>query len=305
MMRYWLQLPQGGWVANRDNVRLYALLAEEIGFQGLWLGDHIVIPVDYTSQYPYAAQHPVPSDRPFLEAYTTLSYIAGMTERVRLAVTVAIAPYRHPLLHAKIVATLDHLSNGRLEVGVGTGWLEEEFLALGADYSRRGKVTNEYLDAMCKLWSGQPVAFNGETVKFKSVQCLPMPTQQPHPPLWIGGAGPRAIARIVRFNAGWLGPDLPLSQFLAHSQRLTQECAVRGRGPSRISAKLWVERPQDRSPDSLSFGSVAPTNFELLRQLESAGTTDVRIDLSRLPSGDRPQHILALARALRKEGHLQ
>lgn len=303
-MRYWLQIPQGGWVAKRENVRLYALLAEELGLHGLWLGDHIVIPVNYSSQYPYAAKHPVPADRPFLEAYTTLSYLAGLTERVRLAVTVAIAPYRHPLLHAKTVATLDHLSNGRLEVGIGTGWLEEEFNALGADFRHRGKVTDEYVDVMRQLWTGEPVSYEGQTVKFDSVQCLPRPTQRPYPPLWIGGAGARAIDRIVRFEAGWLGPDLPLSEFLATSDKIMEACAAKGRKPHGISAKLWIERPEDRAPDSLSFGSGAPTNFELLKRLEDAGTTDVRLDLSRLPSSERSQHVLALARVLRREGHL-
>jgi alkanesulfonate monooxygenase SsuD/methylene tetrahydromethanopterin reductase-like flavin-dependent oxidoreductase (luciferase family) len=141
-MRLWMQLPQGGWVASRENVRVYAMLAEELGFHGLWVGDHIVIPPGYESRYPYAATHPVPADRPFLEAYTTLAYVAGVTQRVRIAVTAAVTPYRHPLLHAKVAATLDHLSGGRLEIALGVGWLREEFDALGADFAHRGAVTD-------------------------------------------------------------------------------------------------------------------------------------------------------------------
>lgn len=303
-MRFWLQLPQAGWVATRENVRLYATLAEELGLHGVWLGDHIVIPFDYTSQYPYGELHPVPPDRPFLEAYTTLAFVAGLTQRVRLAVTVAIAPYRHPLLHAKVAATLDVLSNGRLEVAVGSGWLREEFEALGADYPRRQRVTDEYLEAMCNLWTGEPCAYDGETVSFAKVQCLPRPAQLPHPPLWIGGAGSKAFDRMERFNAGWLGPDIALSALLEKMAAFRARCDGNVRPLPSISAKTWIEPPSQREDDSFSIGHTDPTNFAVLSQVEDAGATDIRIDLSRLPSGDRPQHILALTRSLRKAGLL-
>lgn len=303
MMRYWLQLPQGGWVASRENVRLYALLAEELGLHGVWLGDHIVIPVGYTSQYPYGDQHPVPPDRPFLEAYTTLAFVAGLTQRLRLAVTVSIAPYRHPLLHAKTIATLDHLSGGRLEVAVGTGWLREEFEALGADFPRRGRVTDEYLDAMTQLWSGEPTAYQGETVEFGTVQCLPRPAQLPHPPLWIGGSGQRAFARMRRWDAGWLGPDLPVPDFFDKLDAFHAD-TPKGERRRSVSAKLWVEPAQQLTDEALSIGVDTLASLELLDRLAEAGTSDIRLDLSRIPSSQRPQQILSLARHLRKEGQL-
>jgi probable F420-dependent oxidoreductase len=303
-MRYWLQLPQAGWVATRENVRLYATLAEELGLHGVWLGDHIVIPFDYTSQYPYGDLHPVPPDRPFLEAYTTLAFVAGLTHRVRLAVTVAIAPYRHPLLHAKVVATLDVLSGGRLEVAVGSGWLREEFDALGADFPRRQRVTDEYLEAMGTLWEGEPCAFERETISFAKVQCLPRPVQRPHPPLWIGGSGNRAFARMERFNAGWLGPDLAVTEFLQKLGAFRQRCAGLGRELPGVSAKIWVEPASQRAEDSLSISHSADANLMMLAKLAEEGVSDIRIDLSRLPSGERPQHILAVTRTLRKEGFL-
>ncbi|MEO8898151.1 MAG: TIGR03619 family F420-dependent LLM class oxidoreductase [Candidatus Dormibacter sp.] len=303
-MRYWLQLPQAGWVATRENVRVYATLAEELGLHGVWLGDHIVIPFDYTSQYPYGSLHPVPPDRPFLEAYTTLAFVAGLTNKVRLAVTVAIAPYRHPLLHAKVVATLDVLSGGRLEVAVGSGWLREEFEALGADFPRRQKVTDEYLEAMRMLWAGEPVTFDGETVAFARVQCLPRPAQKPHPPLWIGGSGNRAFERMERFNAGWLGPDLALSEFLEKLAAFRGRCASLGRELPGVSAKVWVEPAEQRAGDSLSISHSGGANLSVLAKLAEDGVSDIRVDLSRLPSGERPQHILGVSRTLRKEGLL-
>ncbi len=303
-MRFWLQLPQGGWSAKRENIRLYALLAEELAFDGVWLGDHIVIPVDYASQYPYGALHPVPPDRPFLEAYTVLSYLAGLTERIRLAVTVVVAPYRHPLLHAKIGATLDHLSDGRLEIGLGTGWLREEFDALGIDFTQRHALTDEHLDVLKLLWTGEPVAYAGTVCSFDRVQCLPRPTQRPHPPLWIGGSGPKAFERMVRTGAGWLGPDLPVDDFLGKLDAFVATATAAGNPQPRVSAKLWVESHEDRQPNVLSMGPASPTNFELLDALEAGGTTDIRIDLARLATRERPRFVIDLARALRAEGRM-
>ena len=302
-MRYWLQLPQGGWVASQRNVRLYALLAEELGFHGVWMGDHIVIPVDYESQYPYGELHPVPPDRPVLEAYTTLAYVAGLTRRIRLAVTVSVIPYRHPLLHAKVVATLDHLSAGRLEVGIGTGWLREEFQALGADYARRQRITDEHLEAMRQLWTGEPVSFQGETVSFPRVQCQPRPAQLPHPPLWIGGASSWALRRVKRYGAGWLAPELPGERFDAIVASLSQRCASAGQKPPGVSAKVWLE-PAVGAGGTFSLHPRESGSLAVLERLAAAGTTDVRIDLSRLPTRDRTGCIHHLARLLEKEGYL-
>jgi hypothetical protein len=204
------------------------------------------------------------------------------------------------LLHAKTIATLDHLSDGRLEVALGSGWLKEEFDALGADFTRRGTATDESIEAMQRLWTGEPVAFHGETVAFEAVQCLPRPAQLPHPPLWIGGSGPRAFKRMERFGAGWLGPDLPVDEFLRKLDVLKAKRTT----PPAVSAKLWVEPPGERVDGALSISPEPPTNFALLAALHQAGTTDIRLDLSRVPSAERPQQIHSLARALRKAREL-
>ncbi|WP_051581388.1 LLM class F420-dependent oxidoreductase [Pseudonocardia acaciae] len=299
-MRFWNQLPQGGWVASRENVRVYAMLTEELGLHGLWVGDHIVIPPGYESQYPYAATHPVPADRPFLEAYTTLAYVAGATQRVRIAVTAAVTPYRHPLLHAKVAATLDHLSGGRLEIALGVGWLREEFDALGAQFKHRGAVTDETIESMLALWTGEPVSYAGKHVSFDTVQCLPQPVQRPGPPLWIGGSGPRAIRRMKRFGAGWLGPDMPVSTFL---EQVEQARADGDELP--VSAKVWLLDDVDPDGDELAISVVGGSpDLAVLKRLAAAGITDIRLDLSRLPSHERPKHIHAFARASRKEGLL-
>jgi probable F420-dependent oxidoreductase len=161
MLSFWVQLPQAGGVASARNIRAFAGLAEELGYTGVWLGDHIALPDDYVSQYPYGDAHPVSSNRPFLEALTTLAYVAGLTHRVRLATAVLVAPYRHPLLQAKQIATLDALSGGRLEVGFGAGWLAEEFEALDVRFEDRQSLTDETIEVMKQLWTGETVNHEG------------------------------------------------------------------------------------------------------------------------------------------------
>lgn len=304
-MRFWLQLPQGGWTASREHIRLYAETGEELGFDGAWLADHIVIPVGYKAKYPYGDLHPVPPDRPFLEAYTTLAYVAGRTERLRLAVAVAIGPYRHPVFHAKVVATLDYLSNGRLEVGVGTGWLREEFDVLGADYDRRQEVTDECLESMCSLWTGEATSVPGRTVASHTVQCLPRPVQDPHPPLWVGGSSEAAFKRMEHFGAGWLAPDLDAERFLdlMVRRRGYYETVSNAKLPG-VSAKLWVATETVGDPQSLTVSVAAGGGSALVERLQAAGVTDIRLDLSRVSIDERLGAVYKLARLLRKEGYL-
>lgn len=298
MIRLWVQLPQAGGVATPSNVRLYAALAEELGFTGGWVGDHIVIPPDYTSRYPYGARHPVAPDRPFLEAYTTLAYLAGHTTKLRFAVTVAIAGYRHPVTHAKIVSTLDALSEGRIEVALGYGWLREEFAALGVDFGARHALADETIKVMRELWTGEPVTYRSERMTLDGVRCLPRPVQRPHPPLWLGGAAPRAFDRIVANRAGWLGPDLPVHEFLALTRKLGERLPD-GRGAAvPVSAKLWVTEDREVPADELTVSTRRSDSLRLFDTLAFEGVTDLRFDLSRLPARDRPGALTRLARQL-------
>lgn len=303
-MRFWLQLPQGGWIASREHIHLYAELGEELGFDGAWLADHIVIPIGYEAKYPYGELHPVPPDRPFLEAYTTLAYVAGRTERLRLAVAVAIGPYRHPVFHAKVVATLDYLSNGRLELGVGTGWLREEFDVLGADYKSRQNVTDEYLESMRLLWTGEPTRVPGRIVDSHMVQCLPQPVQRPHPPIWVGGSSEAAFKRMEHFSAGWLAPDLDIDRFFQLLVRRRDYFETLGnRSLPRVSAKLWVATETVDDPQSLTLSVAAGRGAALLERLHGSGVTDIRLDFSRIAVDERIGAVYKLARVLRKAGY--
>ena len=154
----------------------FAQAAEENGFDTLWMGDHVVVPQGHGSQYPYGERMPY-EEAPNPDPIATLSFIAGKTKTLRLGTSVLILPQRNPVVLAKQVATLDVLSGGRVDLGVGVGWLREEFAAIGVPWERRGRRTDEYIEAMRALWT-QPVAsYEGELVRFQNVVCDPRPVQ--------------------------------------------------------------------------------------------------------------------------------
>ncbi len=200
-------LPSRGEMASPDNLRRLAQRAEDLSFDHVWVSDHIVIPHEVDSFYPYAADGVAPfqRDNTYFEPLAALNFLAGCTTRVKLGTHVLILPYRNPVLTAKILATLDVLSGGRLILGAGVGWMEEEFLAMGLDtYAQRGKVTNEYIQIFKELWTSEQPEFHGKHYDISAVGFLPKPVQQPHPPIWIGGHTNPAIRRAATLGDGWM-----------------------------------------------------------------------------------------------------
>jgi probable F420-dependent oxidoreductase len=180
--------------------------AEEAGFESLWVGDHIALPAGS------AAPHGMPSDEARLEAVVSLTYMAALTQRVKLGVGVIVLPQRQPVLLAKQLATLDVLSNGRLIVGIGVGYVEPELRALGASLADRGARTDEYLAAMRALWDEPVPSFHGRFVAFDAVMQRPRPAQRPHPPIIVGGQAAAAYRRTIESGNGWYGFDLDLER---------------------------------------------------------------------------------------------
>ena len=189
-MKFGVCLPQYGREVNFDDIKAVASDAEAMGFESVWASDHIVTP-----------EHMHRNIGPnFLDVFTVLSHVSALTTRVRLGTTVLVTPYRNPLVAAKIVSTLDLLSNGRVILGVGAGGAPDEFAALGVPENRRGAITNEYLAAMIELWTTDPSGYSGRYVNFEGVRFAPKPVQQPHPPIWVGGRSDAALRRAVRFG---------------------------------------------------------------------------------------------------------
>jgi len=181
-----------------------ARAAEAAGFESLWAGEHVVLPD------PQAPPSPMGPTEPILDPAIALTFAAANTTRVRLGTGIIILPQRNPLVLAKELASLDVLSAGRLIVGIGVGYLEPEFRALGAPFADRGAVTDEYLGAMRAIWGQAKPAYQGRFVSFANVQAHPQPVQQPHPPFVIGGRSAPAFRRAVSQGHGWYGFGLDL-----------------------------------------------------------------------------------------------
>lgn len=214
--------------------------AEERGFCSLWLGEHVVLFDDYASPYPYADDHrlPLPAASGLLEPFTTLGYLAATTNRVRLGTGVCLVPQRNPVYTAKVVATLDYLSGGRFDFGVGVGWLEEEFDALGVTFARRGARAREYLEVMRRLWCDPVASFSGEFYELPACRQDPKPAQQPHPPIHFGGESDAALARVADLGQGWFGFNRSPQQAAADIARLRSRLEARGRDLDEIEITI-------------------------------------------------------------------
>lgn len=203
-MRYGFYLPTRGPLANRRDLSAILDTAERQGFASVMVADHIILPTKIESAYPYTVAGNFVSESECFEQLAMMSFVAGRTEKLRIVSSVMIVPHRNPVFNAKALATIDVLSGGRLTVGIGVGWLAEEFQALGtADFKHRGAVTDEYVDIFRKLWTGKPVSYKGKFYSFDEVVCHPRPIQEPGPPIWIGGHSAPALRRVAKIGDGW------------------------------------------------------------------------------------------------------
>jgi probable F420-dependent oxidoreductase len=241
-MRYGFYLPTRGGTATPEALTALVQRAEAIGFASVMIADHVVFPAVIASKYPYTVSGAFPGGGDALEQLALMAFVAGQTRTLRLVASVMILPYRNPVLTAKALATVDVLSGGRVTVGVGVGWLREEFAALGApDFDRRGAVSDEYLGIFKTLWTQSPASFAGRFYRFDALRCLPQPVQKPHPPIWVGGHSPAALRRAARFGDGWhpvgANPAVPLrpaelAALLGELRRLTE---AEGRDPAALT----------------------------------------------------------------------
>ena len=209
--------------------------AEAAGFESLWGGEHVILPSRIDSTYPYTADGKIPAepDTPIPDPLIWLAFAAAAAPTVRLGTCILIVPQRNPLVLAKELATLDRLSGGRLEVGVGVGWMQEEFEALGVPWEHRGARTDEYLAAMRALWSGPHVEFHGRFVDFPPVTCSPRPVQE-HIPILVGGDTDAAISRAARLADGYFPGEGDPGRLGALIGRVRDAAARLGRDPASI-----------------------------------------------------------------------
>lgn len=223
-----------GSSADPETLGRRARMAEEVGFESLWVGDHIALPVD-------ASGDPPTQNR--LEAVVALTYMAALTSRVRLGLGVLVLPQRQPVLLAKQLTSLDVLSNGRVIVGIGVGYVEPELRALGATLADRGPRTDEYLAAMRALWDEPAPSFEGRFVSFAGVLQRPRPVQLPHPPIVIGGHSPAAYRRAVETGSGWYGWELDPEQAARAAAGLRQASSRYERPPLLGEIEITITPP--------------------------------------------------------------
>ena len=228
------RLPDG------PGLRAFVQRAEALGFDAVLAGDHIVLPTGGTQQYPYTSDGSFsrPADEPFLETMTLLGYLAACSETVKLGSTVIILPYRNPVVQAKMFASLDVLTNGRMICGVGVGWLEKEFEILGVPYAERGPMTDEFLEIFIALWTQPEPVFHGRFYHVEGIQFYPKPIQKPHIPIWVGGHTRRALRRTAKYGDCW-HTTRQTSDFVAQNlPYLHRQIEEAGRDPASVSISL-------------------------------------------------------------------
>jgi probable F420-dependent oxidoreductase len=298
-MQYGFTLPGRGPFATPEALSTLARHGEALGYHTLHTGDHIVVPRHIASRYPYTdtGEFPGSASGEAKEQLTVLAFLAGQTHSIRLVTSVLIVPHRHPLVAAKALATLDVLSKGRLVVGVGVGWMREEFAALGLPpFEARGVVTDEYIRAFKELWSSDNPTFEGQYCRFADIDFLPKPVQKPHPPIWVGGESRRAIRRTVQLANGWYpigsNPQFPMgdvTQLKAGLDRLASYAEAAGRNVAEIDIiyRSHTFELHDRSSPAgarpLLTGNADAVAADI-RQYAALGVTHLVVDFARLSS---------------------
>jgi probable F420-dependent oxidoreductase len=260
-MEFGVVLPHVGPQAREhvvERIQTVAQHAEALGYHSVWAADHIAMPVHLVSKYPYHPEGKFPVDVAdnFLEPLTVLGYVAAGTAKVRLGTGVLVVPYRNPVVTAKVVSTLDVLSNGRVILGAGVGWMAEEFGYLNSPYHERGVRTDEYLHIMKTLWTQEEPRFQGRFFNFSDLRCEPRPVQKPHPPLWIGGHSLAALRRTATLGDGWYG-----HVFWRNPEQLPRDIHTIKRFAEQVG----------RDPNSLTYAALAyeRTFADVLRALPS------------------------------------
>ncbi len=270
-MRLGINVPNFGPGTTPASLRAWIEFAEEAGFSMAMMSDHVAPTRDVTALYP----------APFYDPFATLSWLAAFTTRLTLGTSVAIVPYRHPLLTARLSANLDQFTAGRFVLGVGVGWSQTEFAALGLPFAERGRITDEFLAVITRAWAEPSISYDGDHVRFQDVATGPAPVRESRPPLWIGGSNETALRRVARFGDAW-HPANPERDWLQHAALpcLAQASASIDRPTPRFSPRIKARlTPHDLVSEGrpLGLGSVSQIHDDLVL-LETLGADVVVLD---------------------------
>jgi probable F420-dependent oxidoreductase len=251
-MKFGVFLPISGRASGPDVLMEAARSAEAQGFDAVWSADRVVTPWQINTSYPYSENHEfiVPPDRPFLDSFTCLAFLAGCTEKITLGISVLVLPYRHPLYWARVAVSIERLSRGRLIMGVGVGWMEEEFAALGVPFKDRGRMTDEQLQIIEQLWTQEHSSFSGKFYNFQDLAFHPKPIQQPRIPIWVGGEGVHAQRRAAKYGDAWFPYYIGITpkELRAKYDDVRRMAAQAGRDPDQVRLTCCSQIEVTREP---------------------------------------------------------
>jgi probable F420-dependent oxidoreductase len=300
-MQIGFNLPNTGPLSRPEVMTRIAQAGEALGYDYLTITDHVVLPNVTSPGYPYSESGEFLSHGPLYrhEQLTMTSYVAAKTSRIRLVLAVIVVPHRQPVLAAKMLASIDVLSGGRLVVGVGAGWLKAEFDAIVATpFAERGAVTDEYIHAFRELWTNPEPRFEGKYVTFRDIVLDPKPVQKPTPPIWVGGESPPALRRAAKLGDAWypIGSNQKflydtLARYQAGLGRLRQLTVEAGRAPGAVAPVYRVKRYGEKLAPLASDGNrrlFSGTDNDIIgdfRALRDLGVQAIDIDFER-PTAD-------------------
>jgi probable F420-dependent oxidoreductase len=292
-MQIGLFAPAASPAGTPEYLHALATAAEAFGFRSLWVAEHVVLFDDYASQYPYAADGRIPAggEIGFLDPFEALVFLAAHTTRIRLGTGICLVPQRNPVYTAKQVTTVDWLSRGRFDFGVGVGWLAEEFQALGVPFDRRGARTREYLEVMKRLWCDPVSSYSGAFYELPAARQYPKPVQRPHPPIWFGGESDPALRRVADQGQGWYPFNLEPDALAERLGTLDRLLAPRGRSRRDLQVAVCpylrpvdldlVKRYRDLGVDQVVLFAAAASPDALRELLERLANT-ILVPASRL-----------------------
>ena len=294
-MEFGVGLPTRGPLATPESLAALAGKADELGFSFISVSDHVVIPNSIASTYPYSESGEFAGGGAgeCLEQLTTLTFLAANSTNVRLLTSVMVLPHRPPVLTAKILSTIDVLSNGRLILGCGIGWMREEFDALGAEpFDQRGAVGSDYLRIFKELWTSDSPSHESDYASFSDIAFAPKPVQKPHPPIWVGGESPPALRRAATLGDKWYpigsNPRFPvgtLEQYGQYAARVRRYAEDAGRDPAEVGFAFSVGWSNDQEAQTGSAGHRRPLTgtpqqiADDVKAYEELGVSDLMLGL--------------------------
>ena len=282
-MRVGLALSQYGAYAHRDAVIEVARGAEELGFDSLWTGDRILDPVHPREGYPGSADGRMPPEfTTFLDPLSVLTVAAAVTGRVRLGTSTLNAPWYSPVLLARTLTSIDVLSGGRLDVGLGIGWSSDEYAAAGVPWSGKADRLEEILDVLAKIWADDPVEHAGKLFTVPASRIEPKPVQRPHPPIYLGGYVPAALERIGRRADGWVAPGVSLTLLIPLWETVRRSAEAAGRDPDALRMVVRMNSTVTDEPveeERLPHAGTIEQLAGYAREAAEAGAGEVFMDL--------------------------